>query len=198
MREIKTATTIFCVVFVVFGVISSASALTITPATGVLDVSRWEGCDPGNPDAADIPGIVGYSDTLYELYKQDVPKEGETVLPPDEGSFAAYYKTTFYNTPTDPKDATIEYVGAMDDPVISGDPLYLLVKDGSQDPCWYIFDLVVLAWNGTDTIDLQDFWPENGAISHVSIYGTRVPEPLTFLLLGMGLIGLAGIRKKLT
>jgi hypothetical protein len=128
-----------------------------------------------------------------------VPNEGEP-FPPDVGSFASSYETAFFNTDTDPEDATITYVSG---PSMTGDPLYLLVKDGNHDPIWYIFDLnsvspptPSVSWNGTETLQIQDFWPNGGAISHVSIYGSAtVPEPTTLMFLGLGLIGLAGVRR---
>ena len=180
------------ILFLVAGMMSSASAITITPNTQV----HWSGTSPSNPKAGDIPGIVGYPGILDELYKQDVGGL-------ESGDFASSYETTFKNTETDPQGADITYVGGD---YISGDPLYLLVKDGNQNPIWYIFDLINLdlddngsyeySWNGTDPIELSGFWTGQGAISHISIYGTPVPEPSTMLLFGTSFLGLAMIGRK--
>ena len=189
MKKIKMLMAVLGMAFMVLSMMSSASALTINPSS----LPIWSGDIPNNPKADDIPGIVGSIAPLFELYKQDVSG-------PESGDFASSYETAFDNTPTDPEDAVITWVEGM--PFISGSPLYLLVKDGSQTPIWYIFGLNIgasplLPWNGQETIYLNNFWPGNGAISHVSIYGpTSVPEPSTLLLLGSGLIGLGILGRK--
>jgi hypothetical protein len=100
-------------------------------------------------------------------------------------------------TASDPQNALIDYISG---PSISGfDEVYLYVKDGNQDPAFYIFD--ISTWNGTADLDLQGFWPGNGAISHVAIYAggtTSVPDGgATLVLLGTALAGLGVVRKYL-
>jgi hypothetical protein len=189
---------ILLALFLVVGMVSSGNAILIKQST----MAQWSGSFPKNPAASDIKTITGTEAELAMLYKQDQGVVG------DGGPWAGHYATVFSNTDTDPADATITWTGNPGDPYIIGNPLYLLVKDGNHDPIWYIFDLLHLdlnedeipdyAWNGTDTIKLQGFWPAQGTISHVGIYGptTSVPEPATMLLLGAGLVSLAAFGRK--
>ena len=154
---------------------------------------------PDNPNAADVSAIVGVSN-LVELYKAEVPNDlnGDIL---EEGSFASSYDTIFGPINNDPEDALISLLeGAAS---ISCPECFLLVKDGNQDPTWYIFDIG--SWDGL-VLDIQDFWaitadnPQgNGAISHVSIFGNvaNVPEPSMIGLLAIGLIGVVVTRRRM-
>ena len=180
---------------------STAFALPLTPSD-----ADWQGSDPNNPDANDIETIVPTSSELDLLYKKDVDykdAEDQSVLcgagECEEGPFADDYETIFANSASDPSEATIGW-GETDSIECSDDwPCYLLVKDGKNDPIWYVFDIT--GWNGTAPINLSGFWPEQGGISHVSIFGsggTTVPEPGTLALLGLGLFGMGLMRRRQT
>ena len=167
------------------GMVLNANALLLTPAT-----ATWQGSVPNNPDADAVETITGTSAQLTLAYKNNVGG-GE------EGSFAGSYRTTYYNTPTDPEDAEIKYTGGT---AITGNPIYLMVKDGNQNPTWYIFN--ISSWNGTEKINLSDFWPSQGAISHVSIFtgsgSTTVPDAgSSIALLGLALTSIGVLRRKL-
>jgi hypothetical protein len=54
------------------------------------------------------------------------------------------------------------------------------------------------SWDGRETLELQGFWPDKGAISNVSLWGVQnpIPEPATIALFGAGMAGLAGVMRK--
>ncbi|MCM0614345.1 PEP-CTERM sorting domain-containing protein [Marinobacter sediminum] len=159
----------------------SASAVLLGP--GDADFEH----DPGPPnntlDADDVAAFFGTSD-LSLLYKAEVDPAAE------EGPYQSFYSTAFSG---DPNDALITWDGPD---YISCPECYLVVKDGSQHP-QYLFDLG--NWNGKDALDLQGFYPDGGAISHVAIFGksVSVPEPGTLGLLGLGILGVVTMRRKL-
>jgi hypothetical protein len=184
MKKLKVCIVIsllFLCAVLVFG--GKAYALNISPGSQIDDGLQSGISTPDNSD------ITAYLESEYELglllYKAEADPFKE------EGSLAGSYNTIFKNTASDPSGAEINHV--FGEPFITD--AYLVVKDGNHTPWWYLFDLA--SWNGTDNLYLSNFWPNKGAISYVGLYGkASVPEPSTVFLLGLGLVGLAGIGRK--
>lgn len=184
-----------CVAFV------SANALLIDPSESywVAGINMWNGDDLIPPDGAlkplsqaQVESILGLAPgDLTEVYKSEVGG-------PELESLADSYDTV-YNPSSDPEGATITYVTG-EPSVSSTDLIYLGVKDGEHAPYWYVFDLTG-QWDGVATMTLRNFWPDNGAISHISIFtgdspGGNVPDGgTTIALLGLGLAAL-GVSKR--
>lgn len=166
-------------------------ALDLSPSTSgvVLGSSLTPQAGPSNCEPACVYQAFGLSNdgSLSLLYKANVGG-------PEEGTFAGSYNTVFnFERTGDAAGGTISFTGGAS---ISCPSCYLAVKDGNINPRYYFFD--ISSWNGTETINLNGFWPGRGAISHVSIWGTPsagVPEPSSLLLLGAGLAG-AGIWRR--
>lgn len=164
---------------------SQAQALVLTPGGESTNEIFFPAYN--NPDAADVSAITGSFVEL--LYKDNVGGVEEGMA-----SFMTSYETTYYNTALDPKDAILTYQGGD----VMTDAKWLLVKDGNTAPSWYLFN--ISSWDGIEDIYMNDFWPTQGAISHISIFGssttTSVPEASSIYLLAFGLLGLLGAARR--
>jgi hypothetical protein len=196
MKAIRKAT-LSGIILVMLGASAVALPIDITPDSSFLLLVG------GHTGVSDIEAAIdayflehGLCCDLESVYKQEVPEEGESV--DDVGSYADSYVTEFFSDPYDPQEATITWESGM--PYIEPMCSFLLVKDGSQNPAWYLFDLYSAGWDGMETLELTGFWPAQGAISHVSIYDcTRsVPDGgVTITLLGVGICALGLVSRRL-
>jgi|GEM_PF-4890978 VPDSG-CTERM exosortase interaction domain len=170
----------------------NASAVTIGPGN-----ASWSGPDTSYLDANQISSILngaGFNvGTLTELYQQAVGADH------DSGLYASSYTSIFSNEPFDPHDVDIKYLAGS---ALTGfDQLWLYVKDGNHDPAYYLINLNLVGWNGTDDLSLRAFWPQQqGAISYISILGSTgsssVPDGGTaVMMLGAALGGIAACRR---
>ena len=163
--------------------LTMAGPITLTPADADYVYGDGTSTTPAL-DADDVATIFGTSSTLELLYKSEF--EGG-----EEGSYSGSYMTEYSG---DPNNAIISFLGGN---AIQCPECYLVVKDGRQPQ--YLFDIG--HWDGTSTISLLNFYPNQGAISHVAIFGkfsdVPVPEPGTALLLATGIFGLVASRKRM-
>lgn len=167
----------------------NASALLITPGS-----ASWYGADNTPLSASQLSDILNGNGfgvgSLTELYKKVV--EGGV----ESGGFASSYSTTFSNVPNDPQDADVQYGGGNSMGTYGN--LWLYIKDGDENPAYYLVNLSALGWNGTDSLELRTFWPNQGAIKYITILGNghSVPDGgLTVMLLGAGLAALGAARR---
>ena len=187
----KTIYKLAAVTALALGMATNSYALLVSPGSAN---QIGTGTETGVPQIlAEIQANLGINLSGSELYKENA---GDGF---DSGSFSGSYSTAFTPNAGDASGFTITYTGGA---MISANPVYLLVKDGNNNPAWYLFDIT--GWNGTDVIQGSGFWPANGAISHVSIYGTPGTPPsvpdggLTLALLGASVAGLGMLRRKLS
>jgi hypothetical protein len=192
-----------------FGLVgwNGANALLITPGDcddygGSLECLTGSQTNTGNTQV--VGSILWEIDQTYpdltEYFKQNVGDAPDGVL-------AGAYDLTFSNTSTDPMDATITATGLEHvDCAADGGECFVLVKDGASIPAWYFFNLTD-NWDGLNTLYLEDFWPNNGSISHVSLFARTtssparvppesVPEPAASLIFGVGLLMIGLVRRK--
>jgi hypothetical protein len=202
IKKTRKVLMIMGAVLLIMGIVSSASATSI--AINLNTPYLLSGMDPSQNVINDtinayfdpIPGPP-VPDWVSANWKYTATPEGDPPVVTESGLLAGSYSTA-YLPPGDKENALITYDGGN----IVAPTAYLLAKDGKNYPAWRFYDLTALGWTGTESISITSLWPDKGSFSHISLYGGEgtpppptIPEPGTLILLGLGLTGLAAIKK---
>jgi hypothetical protein len=158
----------------------------------------WTTSENGGNDKDAFDQLIG----LELLYKAESGGNPPHEPAAESGILKDSYSTVFAYTVD---DEDVDYFGATvtygsGEFVDCSFQCYLLVKDGKHAPARYLFNLALYPfdWDGQMVLNLTDFWPNGGSISHIAIFGgmSAVPVPAAFWLFGTALIGFIGVSRR--
>ena len=204
--KIKSLSVMLCAALLVLGMVSSASA---------IPYYFYKITNNGNPDVAsqlyvDVLEAAG-GQVEFKFYNQGPTASSITDIYFDDGTLLAL--STIVNGPTGvsfvtpatppdlPGGETVGFETTKGFSANSSTPItangvnpgeYVTIYFTLQDTKTYANTLAALA-DGSLRMGLhvQAIQPQGGSDSYVNL----VPEPYTLLLLGLGLVGVAGVRR---
>jgi hypothetical protein len=182
----KKFVTFVCMLTLVFGVAGMARALTFLDVDGDHSGPVWMG------------QILNPSETWVFDLNNDILDVGD--INPGDTILSASLAISISDLGGDPFGGFLEFA----DLSLDGTTVY---NDVEVDAGLYVLN--VITWVSDNLLNVTigdvhggnpDWWPGNFLVEKMTIsgeYQPAVPEPSTLLLLGAGVLGLVGLRRKL-